>query len=273
VVFGVSWIAPPLWLLIAMEPLLRRAVDRRTLSVALFARIKGVSREQATTEMRVLDRPRLERGFARFKDPRWRGSGRGLARSVRHLFAPNLRDRFGTSLLLTMAAVGVLLLMACVNVASMMLARGAARRREMSVRVALGAGRFRLVRQVLTESLLLSTMGSVLGVLLAYSAAESLARFMASGRAPVGMQQPLQIPVDLDLQVLLAAAGFALVTTLLFGLVPAWNAFVSAPSTPLRDIGGAAEPKASRTFGRGLIVAQVALSVVLLSAAALSSAT
>jgi predicted permease len=112
-------------------------------------------------------------------------------------------------------------------------------------------------------------MGSVLGVLLAYFAAESLARFMASGRAPVGMQQPPQIPVDLDLQVLLFTAGSALATTLLFGLVPAWNAFVSAPSSPLRDIGGAAEPKAWRAFGRGLIVAQVALSLVLLSAATL----
>ncbi len=157
-----------------MEPLLRNPsqLTDGTLFVALFARIKpGVSLEQATAEMRVLDRPRLERGFARFKDPRWRQIQVEVspAASGITLFAPNLRDRFGSSLLLTMAAVGVLLLMACVNVASMMLARGAARRREMAVRMALGAGRFRLVRQVLTESLLLSTMGSVLGVLLAYS--------------------------------------------------------------------------------------------------------
>ena len=273
--FGVQvGLDSPLWLPVAMEPLLRKPsqLTNGTLSVALFARIKpGISLEQATAEMRVLDRPRLEQGFARFKDPRWRQIQieASPAASGVTLFAPSLRDRFGNSLLLTMAAVGVLLLMACVNVASLMLARGAARRREMAVRVALGAGRFRLVRQVLTESLLLSTMGSVLGVLLAYSAAASLARFMASGRAPVGMQQPLQIPIDLDLQVLLAAAGSALITTLLFGLAPAWNAFVSAPSSPLRDTSGAAEPKASRTFGRGLIVAQVALSIVLLSAAAL----
>jgi predicted permease len=272
--FGVQLgIDPPLWLPVAMEPLLKSPSQLAdgTLSVALFARIKpGVSLEQATAEMRVLDRPRLERGFARFKDPRWRQIQIEVspAPSGITLFAPNLRDRFGSSLLLTMATVGLLLLMACVNVASMMLARGAARRREMAVRVALGAGRFRLVRQVLTESLLLSAMGSALGVLLAYVAAGALARFMASGRAPVGLQQPFQIPVSLDLQVLLFAVGSALATTLLFGLAPAWNAFVSAPSSPLRDIGGAAEPKAWRTFGRILIVVQVALSLVLLSAAA-----
>jgi predicted permease len=273
--FGVQvGLDPPVWLPVAMEPLLRRPSQLAdgTLPVALFARIKpGVSLEQATAEMRVLDRPRLEQGFARFKDPRWRQIQIEVspAASGITLFAPSLRDRFGSSLLLTMAAVGVLLVMACVNVACMMLARVAARRREMAVRVALGARRSRLVRQVLTESLLLSTIGGALAVLLAYSAAESLARFMASGRAPVGMQLPLQIPVDLDLNVLVAAGACALVTTLLFGLAPAWNAFASAPSSPLRDIGGAAEPKGSRAFGRYLIVAQVALSTVLLSAAAL----
>jgi predicted permease len=273
--FGVQvGLDPPLWLPIAAEPLLRNPsqLTNGTLSVALFARIKpGISLQQATAEMRVLDRPRLEQGFARFKDPRWRQIQIEVspAASGITLFAPSLRDRFGSSLLLTMAAVGVLLLMACVNVASMMLARGVARRREMAVRVALGAGRYRLVRQVLTEALLLSTIGGMLGVLLAYAAAGSLARFMASGRAPVGMQQPLQIPVDLDLNVLLVVASSALITTLVFGLAPAWNAFVSLPSSPLRDSGGAAEPKASRTFGRGLIVAQVALSTVLLAAAAL----
>ena len=203
-----------------------------------LARLKpGVTIEQAQAEMRVLDRPRLADLEARMHDVQWRHvpldvepAGAGL--SV-------LRERFASSLLLMMAAVGVLLLLACINVASMLLARGAARRREMAVRVALGAGRFRLVRQVLTESLLLSTMGGVCGVLVAYVGAHALVTFIASGRSPVGMPQPLQIPVHLDLRVLLFAAGAAVVTGLLFGLAPAWNAFVSAPSSSLRDIGGA----------------------------------
>jgi predicted permease len=223
--------------------------------------------EQAQAEMRVLDRPRLADLEARMHDVQWRHvtldvepAGAGL--SV-------LRERFASSLLLLMSAVGVLLLLACINVASLQLARVAARRREMAVRVALGAGRFRLVRQVLTESLLLSTIGGVCGVFVAYVGANALVKVIASGRSPVGMPQPLDIPVQLDLRVLLFAAGTAVITGLLFGLAPAWNAFVSAPSSSLRGIGGAVETPRWKRFGQGLVVTQVALSVILLSAAAL----
>ncbi len=261
---------PPLWLPVAMEPLIQKPshLADGSLGVALVARVKpGVTLEQAQAEMRVLDRPRLAELEARSHDVQWRqvtmdieAAGAGFS---------NLRERFGSSLLLMMSAVGVLLLIACINIASMLLARGAARRREMALRVALGAGRFRIVRQVLTESLLLSTIGGVCGILLAYVGAGALVKIIASGRLPVGMPQPLEIPVDLDLHVLLFAAGAAVTTGLLFGLAPAWNAFVSAPSASLRGIGGAAETKGWKRFGQGLVVAQVALSVILLSAAAL----
>src|SRR5262249_41392045 len=99
---------------------------------------------------------------------------------------------------------------------------GPARHREMAVRVAVGAGRFRLVRQMLTESLLLSTMGAALGLLVAYGGARSLVRIIATGRSPVGMPQQLHIPVQIDLNILLFAAGAPLATGVLFGLVPAW---------------------------------------------------
>jgi predicted permease len=205
---------------------------------------------------------------ARSKDPRFRqvrieASPAGAGLSV-------IRDRFGSALRVTMVAVAVLLLIACVNVASMLLARGASRRCEMAVRVALGAGRFRLVRQVLTESLLLSTIASVLGVLFAFLGADALVRFIKSGRSPVGMPQPLELSSDLDLTVLMFAAAAALATGLLFGVAPALSAFVSTPASSLREIGRAAETRRWRLFGKGLVVAQVALAIVMLGAATLS---
>ena len=93
-----------------------------------------------------------------------------------------MRDRFATSLVVLMAMVALLVLIACTNIASMLLARGAARAHEMAVRVSLGAGRVRLVRHVLAESLLLSAMGGVIGVALASVGAETLVRIMLSGR-------------------------------------------------------------------------------------------
>lgn len=261
---------PPLWLPVSMEPLIQTPshLADGSLRVALVARVKpAVTFEQAQAEMRVLDQPRLAELEARSHDVQWRHVALGVEPAGAGLSI--LRDRFASSLLAMMWAVGVLLLLACINIAGLLLARGAARRREVAVRVALGAGRFRLVRQVLTESLLLSTVGGVCGVSVAYLGAHALVKVIASGRSPVGMPQSLEIPVHLDLRVLLFAAGTAVTTGLLFGLAPAWNAFISAPSSSLRGIGGAAEPKRWKRFGQGLVVAQVALSVILLSAAAL----
>jgi predicted permease len=237
-------------------------------TLKLMGRLKpGVSIEQAHAEMAVLYQFTIEERARGSKDPLIRQlkievepAGAGFSR---------LRDQFARPLLLLMAVVGLLLLSACINVASMLLARGAARQREMALRVSLGAGRFRLVRQMLTESLLLSGAGSLLGVYLAYFGAEALVQIMMSGRRIIGMPQRIEIQVQLDMHVLLFTAGVALLTGVLFGLAPAWNAFASAPASSLREIGRASETRSRRVFGKSLVVAQVAFSVVLLSAAGL----
>jgi len=234
----------------------------------LIARLKpGVSIEQARAEMPVLYQFTIEERAKTSKDPlvqqlkiEVEPAGAGLSR---------LRDQYGKPLLALMVVVGLLLLITCTNLASLLLARGAARQKEMAVRVAMGAGRVRLMCQVLTESVMLSGAGGLLGVLVAYFGADALVRVMTSGRPLMGFPQPVEIPVQPDLNVLLFTAGVALLTGLLFGLAPARNAFASAPATSLREIGRAGDSRFSRIFGKALVVAQVALSVVLLSTAGL----
>jgi putative ABC transport system permease protein len=237
-------------------------------ALGLIARLRpGVSIDQARAEMSVLHRWRIEEIARTSRDPQWLQAKMEVDTAAAGFSA--LRDRFATPLQVLLIVAALLLLIACTNVASMLLARGASRRREMAVRVSLGAGRFRIARQVLTESLLLSVAGSALGVLLAYFGADALVRLMTSGRQPPGWPQHLEIHTAPDLRVLSFTAAIALLTGVLFGLAPAWSAFRSAPVSALREIGSAGENKARRVFGNGLVVVQVALSVILLSAAAL----
>jgi predicted permease len=161
--------------------------------------------------------------------------------------------------------VAVLLVLACVNIAGMLLARGAGRAREMALRLGLGASRGRLVRQMLTESLLLSAAGTLAGAVFAYGGTAVLLRVLDSGRD----HERIQLQVQIDGTVLLFAAGIAAATGLLFGLAPAWSAFRSSPALALRPAGRSNETKFSRLVGKGLLAAQVALSLLLLSSAGL----
>jgi putative ABC transport system permease protein len=230
----------------------------------LFGRVRpGVKIEQVRAEMSVLYRHTLEEMVRNNKDPLVRQTslevepaGTGLAR---------MRDRFAKPLLILMAVAGLLLLIACVNLASMLLARAAVRQREMAVRVGLGASRIRLVRQVLTESLLLSAAGTLLGVLFAHFTTGVLVGIIASGRE----HERWVLQVQPDFHMLLFAAGVAMLTGLCFGTAPALHAFRSESASALRQTGAGGETRLRRLFGRGLVAAQVAISVLLLSAAGL----
>jgi predicted permease len=145
----------------------------------------------------------------------------------------------------------------------MLLARGAGRRREMAVRVALGASRSRLLAQVLSESLLLSTAGAMVGALLAYFGTGLLVRILASGRP----FERIELQVSPDLRVLLFAIAVTFFTGLLFGLAPAWYAMRSAPAGSLHQAGRGGETRFWRWFSKALVAAQVGLSILLVTAA------
>ena len=235
--------------------------------VALLGRLKpGIALERAQAELAPLYKQSIDEARLR-RDPNWsrvkfnlESAATGLSRGI----APwgSVRDLYSKPLLFLMAVVGLLLLIACTNVASMLLARGAARQREMALRLSLGAGRWRLARLVLTESLLLSIGGAACGLFVADFGARGLAQIMASGRTP------LILEVRLDFGVRLFLAGAAILSGLLFGLAPAWRAMAAAPGSSLRTA-GTGETRFSRLFGKSLVVSQVAIAVVLLSAAGL----
>ncbi|MGZ4897719.1 MAG: ABC transporter permease, partial [Candidatus Angelobacter sp.] len=252
------------WLPLAMQPTLVHS-GLGSGSLWLVGRLKpGVSINQAQAETAVLYESTLEEQAKATNNPFIRKmklemepAGAGLSQ---------LREEWAKPLLLLLAVVGLLLLIACTNLASMLLARGATREHEMALRLSLGAGHFRLARQVLTESLLLSAVGSLLGVYVAYFGAGVLAAIIVAERRP---GPPLEFHVQTDMHVLLFTAAITLLTILLSGLVPALRAMRTAPASSLRQAGSTSETRPRRLFGKTLVVVQVALSVVLLSAAGL----
>ena len=174
-------------------------------------------------------------------------------------FSP-LRQQFGDPLLVLMVSVGLVLLIACANLASLLLARGAARQHELAVRVSLGARPGRLFRQTLTESLTLAALGAVVSPLVAWGGGKALLRVASSGPRPV----PLALV--LDLRVLGFAFLLALLTGLLFGLAPAFRAARAVPQAGFHTAGRVAH---RLPLGRLLVVAQLGLSLVLVAAAGL----
>ncbi len=179
------------------------------------------------------------------------------------------RSRYSDPLYLLMLAVGIILLIACANVAGLMLARAAARQKEMAVRLALGAGRARVVRQLLTESVMLSTFGGALGILFAYWGAHAIISFVSSNQP-----RPLGFATSVDLRVLGFTVAVSLLTGILFGIAPAFRGARVDLTPALKEVEGSstrAGHAGAKWFsvGNALVVAQVALAIVVLVGAGL----
>ncbi len=175
-----------------------------------------------------------------------------------------VRRQYESPLKVLMGVVGLVLLIACANIASLMLARSAARHKEIAVRLAVGASRWRLIRQLLTESILLSAMGAALGVLFARWGASLMVRFITTTHEKVFLD------LTIDTRVMAFTAGIAVLTGLLFGVLPAFRSTRVSLASAMK--GGAKDESAGRSRfrpGRWIVASQIALSLVLLVSAGL----
>ncbi|MCG8457689.1 MAG: ABC transporter permease, partial [Holophagales bacterium] len=224
----------------------------------LAARLRpGISRAAADAEVEALNV-----ALAEEHDARRRRDGSHRSSPLASLHQATV-GRVSQNLWILLGAVGFLLVIACVNVANLTLARGAERRREMALRSALGAGRHRLVRQLMVESSLLAVAGGVLGVVLAYGGVALLDQMRPGGF-------PRFAEVAIDPRVLAFALGLSLATGTFFGLFPALRASRSDLRDALAEGASSATPSGGRLRARAiLVVAEVALAVVLLFGAGL----
>jgi predicted permease len=229
-------------------------------SLSLMARLKpGINLKQAQTSLNVVAQRLAEQHPDTDKGITIRAFPEQLARPE-----PDPDNTLPSVAAAFMALAALVLLVACFNVTNVLLVRATARQREMAIRAALGAGRVRLVRQYLTESLLLAFLGAGGGMLLSYWAM----RFLSS--IPLGTDLPLQLKFMPDAQVFIFALGTALVTGVIVGVFPALRVARRDVSSVLHEGGRGSSDGRRRQFVRGsLVVAQVAGSLVLLVVAGL----
>jgi len=231
----------------------RRFEDRAQPTVFIFGRLKPATAvRQASAELNSIagQLPRSDTKPAPI-----------VVEQVRGIPSANSRRSAAPVAGVLMAVVAVILLIACVNVGNLLLARGAARHREIAVRIALGAGRARLLRQLLTESLLLAIGGGIAGVFLGIWSNRLLEALLAAGP-----YDSVQLDLAADRRVLLFTALLSLATTLFFGLAPAWR---GSRIDVLAGLKGSAPTQARFGLRRIGLIAQVSLSLVLLLTAGL----
>jgi putative ABC transport system permease protein len=239
-----------LWSPLAIDDSTRTA--RGSFWMPVIGRIKeNVSVTEAQADMKVIG-DRLEQQY-----PINEGYGVNVV-PLHEQTVGNLRR----SLLVLLGAVAFVLLIACANVANLLLARAAVREREIALRAALGAGRWRIIRQLLTESLVLAVAGGLLGVLVAWWSIDLFVRF-----------SPPDIPrlneIALDRRVLFFTVGLSLLTGFVFGLVPALQATRWDLVGMLKEGGRGGQSNRAKSIRYGLVVVEIALAVVLLAGAGL----
>jgi predicted permease len=228
--------------------------------VQLMARANpGVSQEQATAALNVAFN-------AAIRDTMTVAAGDTMPRLAIEDGSKGLNfngRQFAKPMHVLLAVAGFVLLLACANVANLMLARASARQREMGVRLALGAGRGRILRQVLTESLMLSAMGGSLGLLLGYLGRSALPKLLLNS------WESTRLNVPFDWRVFSFTASVTLATGVLFGIAPAWSATRAEIGTAMKDGGKATTKQRKGWSGKSIVAFQVALSTLLVVGAGL----
>ena len=228
---------------------LRPGVSVAAAQAALAPRFRQFAESTATTEEQRQDLPALA----------VQAGGTGL---------DSLRRQYAQPIYILIAMVALILLIACSNIASLLLSRAAARRREIAVRLSLGASRGRVIRQLLTESVLLASIGGALGVVISWWGIGVLTQLLANGR------DNFTLHAELNWTVLAVTLALSLVTGVLFGLAPALQAARVDVAPALKDVRAAPGGRTrGRSLGSTLVVAQIVLSLMLLVAAGLFGRT
>jgi predicted permease len=261
--------APDLWIPLDMQPQIMPGrmwleddpghIAEKVMWLTVMGRLKpGISRNQAQANVDVVFKQIVAEEFSKLSQSEPDILKQNLKLHDAGTGVSSLRGDFADPLYVLMAVVALVLVIACANVANLLLARATARQKEMGVRLALGAGRARIIRQFLTESLMLSVAGGLAGSLLAVLGVRLLIR-MVNGR------DAMMLDVRPDPRVLFFTIGVSLLTGLIFGLAPAWRSAGINVSGTLKEAGrGLTAGTAKIGAGKLLVSGQIALSVMLL---------